>query len=124
MIRFKSKARSRVIPNGPKKTSLLHNERVFYGLVILTCAFGAYTANVIEDNFRIIANGVVGLVTLYLIYLAFVSPKNVLNKRVELDDLEIPKDIRYFFFAFFWTMIMFWAGGLIFGSVLNIWVDW
>jgi len=124
LIRFKSKARSTLIPNGPKKTSLLHNERVFYGLVILTCAFGAYTANVIEDNFRIIENGVVGLVTLYLIYLAFVSPKNVLNKRVELDDLEIPKDIRYFFFAFFWTMIMFWAGGLIFGSVLNIWVDW
>ena len=99
--------------NKNNKISILHSKKVFYSLAILICALGAFIENVIEDNCRIIANGILGFGVFYLIYLAFLSPKNTTNNLIELEDIEFPKDIRYLFFGFFLTMIMFRAAGLI-----------
>ena len=59
----------------------LHNNKVFYTLAMLLCALGAYVANLIEDWHKMIAIDIVGLVVPYLIYLAFLSPKNITDKK-------------------------------------------
>jgi predicted MFS family arabinose efflux permease len=111
--------------NKIKKRSVLHKKEVFYSLVIALSLLGAYVANFIEDHYRIIANGIVGIAVLCLIYLIFLSPKNKPSKLIELEDLEFPSDIKYLFFGFLITMVMFLAAGqfielvqyLLFGSM-------
>jgi hypothetical protein len=93
--------------------SILHKRGVFYTLGLAICALGIYIARLIQDKYKIVAGGFLGLAVLYLIYLAFLSPKNLSSKPLELEDLEFPRDINYLFFGFFWTMIMFWAAGQI-----------
>jgi hypothetical protein len=75
--------------------------------------FGIYLANLIEERYKVVASGILGFVIPYLIYKAFVSPKNRTGKPVELEDLEFPRDMKFFLCAFFWGMIMFWAGSQI-----------
>ncbi len=76
------------------------------------CAFGAYVAYIIEDRHKVVVNGVLSSAVLYLIYLAFLSPRKIISESIEVK-LEFPKDIKYLVIGFFATMIMFWAAGQI-----------
>jgi len=96
-----------------RKFTILHRNEIFYTLVVIMCVLGVYVANIVEHQYAIIAGGITGLAILYLIYLVFVAPKNITSKPIELKDLEFPRDIKYLFIGFFWTMIMFWAAGQI-----------
>jgi hypothetical protein len=93
--------------------SILHKPGVFYTLGFAICALGIYIARFIQDKYKIFAEGFVGLAVFYLIYLTFLSRKNISSKPFELEDLEFPKDINYLFFGFFWAMIIYWAAGQI-----------
>jgi hypothetical protein len=95
-----------------KKFMLRYKNQIFYSLAMVICALGAYIANLIEDQNRVLAHGIVGGTVLYLIYLVFLSPKRIINDLLETPP-EYPEDIKYLFFGFFITMVMFWAAGQI-----------
>lgn len=96
-----------------KKFPILQKKEIFYTIVFILSAFGIYIAWLIENHSKIVAGGILGLVVLYLMYSAFVLPRNAKGPPIELEDLEFPRDIKYLFYGFFWAMIMFWAGSLI-----------
>jgi len=95
-----------------KKRSILHRNEVFYTIGAILIALGAYAAYVIEVRYKILANGILGIVVPYLVYLAFLSPKNMPDRLSELEDLEFPRGLIYWFYGFFWTMIMYWGVSL------------
>jgi hypothetical protein len=88
-----------MIMNKKTLNSILHKPGVFYTLGFTICALGIYVARLIQNKYEIVAGGFLGLAVFYLIYLAFLSPKNLSSKPLNLEDLEFPRDINYLFFG-------------------------
>lgn len=100
-----------------KKIAILQKKKVFYTIVFILSALGLYFARLIENNYKMVASGILGIVVLYLLYSAFVLPRSATGKPIELEDLDFPRDIRYLFYGFFLAMIMYWAISLILDMV-------
>lgn len=99
--------------NTNKKFTILQKKEIFYTIVFILSALGIYVARLIENHSKIVASGILGFAVLYLMYSAFVLPRNTTGRTIEFEDLEFPRDIKYLFYGFFGAMIMFWAGSLI-----------
>ena len=91
-----------------KKYGLLYNHKIFYTIAFITGVFGFYIAKIIESQHKMVANGILGLLVPYLLYIAFVAPRNKATL-IEIDDLVFPRDLKYFLYSFLWPMIIYWA---------------
>lgn len=81
---------------------------IFFSLLGASCTFGVYVGYITVDRYQVIVSGVLGLSTLYLLNLEFLSSKRISNKRSGIR-IELPKDLIYLVYGFFLTIIMFWA---------------
>lgn len=90
------------------KYDLLYNPKIFYTIAFVIGVLGFYIAKIIESQYKVIANGILGLLVPYLLYMAFVASRNE-AKPIALNELEFPRDIRYFLYSFFWPMLIYWA---------------
>lgn len=81
---------------------------IFFSLLVIIGILGVYVGYVTVDRYQVIVSGVLGLSTLYLLYLDYLSPQKNGNKRVGIG-IEFPKDLRYLGYGFFLVIIMFWA---------------
>jgi hypothetical protein len=101
-----------------KKYVLQYRNQIFVLLVVIACLLGVYLANIVEDRLGLVANGILSLTVLYLMYLVFLSPQRIIITPSEISKIrfEFLVVIKYLVFGFFWTMIMFWASG----HILNL----
>lgn len=89
----------------------------FYLIFIL---LGAIVAFRTFHHYQVIVNGTLGIVVFYLIYQVFLK---VDHDRVNMNNdmlFEFPKNFKYFFFAFFWTLVMYWAFGRTMEMILSL----
>ena len=105
--------------NTIKKYFLRYKNQIFVSLIIAACAFGVYLANIVEDRHNTLVNGILSLSVLYLMYIAFLSPKRIVDAPNELR-FESLKSLKYLIFGFFWTMILFWASGYILNLIVYL----
>lgn len=91
-----------------KKTFILF---ILYAILFATGIFAVKIAASVMREYKFMADGILGLVVIYLSYLYnFSSAK----EKVENNDLnvklyEYPEYIKDFFSTFFWGLILYWA---------------
>ncbi|MBI5842740.1 MAG: hypothetical protein HZB19_21830 [Chloroflexi bacterium] len=82
-----------------------------YVLLITTMIFGVNIASVVIYDYKVLVDGILGIAVLYLAYRTFMSSKKSEIKEMSLTDalLEFPRNIKIFIFAFFWSLVAYWA---------------
>lgn len=96
------------------KTRILLIKFIVYSLAIIIGIAGFNISSMTIHRYEVIVNGILGLVLIYLIHRVYLS-----SRRVEIDEptnvlFEFPKNIKYFIFGFFWSLVLNWALGHIF----------
>ena len=85
-------------------------------LIISIGILGTQFATIVDSYNMLISRGVLGLLIIYGIY------RNVLisTAKESLQDLFIfPRDLKYFFYMFFFSVISFWAFRQIFDMIIG-----
>jgi len=77
--------------------------------LIIAAIVGAYVGAITVYRYEILVRGILGIATLYLIYLLFVPLKNFVGKLTGIQ-VEFPRDIKYIVAGFFLSIIMYWSG--------------
>lgn len=88
---------------------ICYKKFIFFLLLGISCVFGLYIGYMSVDRYQTIVSGVLGLSTLYLLHLEFLSPKRNANNRGAGINIELPKDLIYLIYGFFLAIILFWA---------------
>lgn len=96
------------------KTQTFLIKFIVYSLMILVGIAGYKLASLTIQSYEVAVNGILGFVLIYLTYRVYLS-----SHRVEIDGptnllFEFPKNLKYFIFGFFWSLVLNWALGNIF----------
>jgi len=91
-----------------RKTSILLLAAIT--LVIVISIVGALVATELLTNYKVVVDGILGIVTCYLIYRLFISSKGQESNELHPAKLLLfPANISLFIRVFWWTMIINWA---------------
>ncbi len=105
---FQNRSEGIYFMNKFKEFVMRFKNPIFFSLLAVIGIFGVYVGYVTVDRYQVIVSGVLGLSTLYLLYLDYLSSQKNFNKHVGIR-IEFPKDLRYLGYGFFLVIIMFWA---------------
>jgi hypothetical protein len=91
-----------------KKPIVRVKNKTFSIVFLASCLAGGYFAHKFFEFNPVIARALLGVATLFLVWVEFLSSWKSIDEPSEIH-LEIPKDLRYFVYGFIVSAISIWA---------------